>query len=200
MKVKLFFPFIFFYVIQNMSVAEKQKREKRFEEIKRVLESFSQLYKINTGEELKYLPNAAESLNNWYWIRKETDIVAYMKAESEGKELKINSYKIISSLELSVIGLQPIQDEDDNTQSMLNAQLAWTMGLTFLIDWHKLNANDVAAIILNDELRINGFVKEHIDWLAKLDIQNSYPIFSNSHTWWNLHTALELYLEKFSSK
>jgi hypothetical protein len=183
-----------------MSAAEKQKREKRFEEIKRVLENFAQLYKNNTGEELTYLPNAAESLNNWYWIRKETDIDPYMEPEKKDKELKINSYKIISSLELSVVSLQPIQDEDENNQSKLNAELAWVMGLTFLIDWHDLNANHVSAIVSNEDLKIYGFKLEHIAWLAKLDIQNSYPIFSNSHTWWNLHTTLELYLQKNNPK
>ena len=183
-----------------MSEAEKQKREKRLKEIKRVLESYAQLYEKANGEKLVYLPNSAEYLNNWYWIRKETDIVAYMEAENEKKELKINSYKIISSLELSVIGFQPIKHPDDDTQSKLNAQLAWVMGLTFLVDWHNLNADDASVIINNETLKLNGFLKEHIDWLAKLDVQNSYPIFSNSHTWWNFHTALELYLEKYNSK
>ena len=183
-----------------MSEEEKIKREKRLSEIERVLISFSEQYKGRFKQEIKYLPKSAESLNEWYWIRKETDIDPYMEAENKKKGLKINSYKIISSLELSVVSFQPIRHEDENKQSMLNAQLAWIMGLTFLIDWHSLNAADVSVIILNQDLKPNGFIKEHIDWLAKLDVQNIYPIFSNSHTWWNFHTALELYLEKYNSK
>jgi hypothetical protein len=187
---------LFLYAIDDMSEEEK-KIKKRFDEFENTINAFVELYR-DIGEELEFTPNAAKSLNDWYWIRKETDIVPYMEAENVDKGLKINSYKIISGLELAVIGFQPILHNDENRRSELNAHLAWTLGLSFLIDWHDLDGDTITNIIEN-ESKVGGFVKEHLAWLAKLEVLYIYPIFSNSHTWWNFHTALELYSEKYKT-
>jgi hypothetical protein len=170
-------------------------KAKRLDEFTNWLKGFKQLLEeenifihyINDN-----IAEVAGRLNDWYWMRRETDLEPYMEPEDSEEEVVINQYKIISGLELAVVGFQPIVHEDDTKRSGLNAELAWFIGQTFLIEWNNLDREKVIMILKKQ--KIEGFVTEHVGWLTKLDIQFIYPIFSNSHTWWNLHTCIDLYL------
>jgi hypothetical protein len=174
-------------------------KQKRLEEFKDWLSTFKEYYeKRFEGKTIQYSENAHFYLNEWYWTRRETDILPYMEAENGDEIITIKLYKIISGLELAIIGFQPIEHEDEDEQAKLNADLAWFIALTVLISWN--NHKDAQAIHKALETKdFKGFVTEHQVWLAKLDPRYNYPIFSNSHTWWNFHTALKFYLEKHKS-
>ena len=178
----------------TQEISFELKKEKRFTEFDRWLSDFQELCKSD-GLLIIYSQNASERLNEWYWTRRETDIIPYMEIDIENGEevIKINHYKIISNLELTIVGFQPILHNDNSHRSVLNAVLAWYIAIRTYAEWNDLEIEKIKQIIEKYEL-ISDFVDEHIDWLTKLDIQFLYPVFSNSHTWWNFDICIELYL------
>jgi hypothetical protein len=172
-----------------------EAKSKRLQELTNWLKEFQALIE-EKGKHISYVDEdvekVAERLNDWYWLRRKTDVEPYMIPEENEVNIRINQYKIISGLELAVIGFQPLKHDNDSKRSILNAELAWFIGLTVLIEWNNLDREKVYEVIKKN--RIDRFITEHTSWLAKLDIQLSYPIFSNSHTWWNFHACLDLYL------
>lgn len=184
--------------IQEIEISLEQKKEKRLVQFKQWLSDFKELSDPD-DKFFSYSQNAEERLNEWYWTRRETDIIPYMEADTKLGEttIRINRYKVISNLELSIVGFQPILHNDDSARSELNAALAWYISLRTLIEWNNW-VDEVERInqLIDDNEDLKEFVDEHINWLAKLDVEFSYPVFSNSHTWWNFSHCLTLYLKK----
>jgi hypothetical protein len=178
---------------------EKRKNKtKRLGEFKKWLDTFKEYYETTFNAAINYVDDAPTYLNDWYWIRRETDIIPYMEGDTPDDEILINKYKIISGIELAIVGFQPIINDDIDERSKLNAELAWFTSLAFLINWTEVDQTVIAKIIQNEE-NVFRFVIEHRKWLTKLDAQYAYPVFSNSHTWWNFHLVLDLYTEKYKS-
>lgn len=108
---------------------------------------------------------------------------------------KIQNYKIIANTELAVLRVEPIELEDDKIAKRLNAELAFHIGLGFLLEWHKLNPALIARILDEDE-DLKKFLAEHFTWLILLDTRNAYPIFSNCQIWRLFHYVLMAKLQQ----
>jgi hypothetical protein len=182
---------------QELIVSLEQKQEKRYTEFEQWLSDFKEQSELDNIF-FEYSQDAPMRLNEWYWTRRETDIIPYMEADIEmgETEIRINRYKVISNLELTVVGFQPILHEDESSRSELNALLSWNIALRTLIEWNDWTLKvDKINKLIEEIPDLKEFVDEHINWLAKLDVEFSYPVFSNSHTWWNFSHCLELYLK-----
>jgi hypothetical protein len=183
--------------IPEVEISLEQKKEKRLVQFNQWLSDFKELSNPD-NEVFSYSQNAAERLNDWYWTRRETDIIPYMEADNSSGEtvIRINRYKVISNLELSVVGFQPILHDDESARSELNAALAWYISIRTLIEWNGwVEETERINELIDNITDLKEFVDEHINWLAKLDVEFSYPVFSNSHTWWNFSHCLTLYLK-----
>jgi len=101
----------------------------------------------------------------------------------------IQHYKIIGYTELCVLRVNPITTdggEDKLGVATLNAQLALNISLGLLIDWNMLDLNKFARL-LEADVQIRSFLKEHILWLTNLDSRYYLPGFSNAQVWKLFH-------------
>jgi trehalose-6-phosphate synthase len=102
----------------------------------------------------------------------------------------IQNYKIASNTELAILFVSPIEFPDNiSIERMLNARLAFYVGLQIIFEWNKLNV-EKANVLLRDDNEIKSFIEEHIQWLYLLDVRYRYPIFSNSQVWRLFHYLL----------
>ena len=76
--------------------------------------------------------------------------------------------------------------EDKLGVATLNAQLALNISLGLLIDWNMLDLNKFARL-LEADVQIRSFLKEHILWLTNLDSRYYLPGFSNAQVWKLFH-------------
>jgi hypothetical protein len=96
----------------------------------------------------------------------------------------IQNYKIISYLEVAVLRVRPIDIPGADELEILwyTAKLAAHIAITFLLEWNEIDVAKFNALIVKDE-QLASFLREHIKWLAHLDVRYYFPGFLNAQTW-----------------
>ncbi|MCU0326906.1 MAG: hypothetical protein MUF45_16975 [Spirosomaceae bacterium] len=183
-------------------LAEKGKEgEKRLTEIRNLINAF---FIILDREDIKsyfgivdYTLSLAEGASEIVCDSYYKNLIYYKKFVSSNysDDTKVNRYKIVSGLELSICEIQPIKIENIEKRRLLNAHLAFYVSLGILKGWddeenYFIN-NDLYNLddVERDELR--KFIGEHIAFLRMIQSGFHLLYFSNAQTWWALKMLLK---------
>lgn len=185
------------------SVEDTEKmRAKRLSEIKRWLAAYQREMKDTHAVDIEYIPDAAEALNEIYWNTVESKVRPKLSEVGEDDKLHtIDRHKIISVTEGCIMNILPIAAKGlvaaYARQREANAMLALAFGQNFLFQWMagSFPLNLVKFDLFEDE----PFEREHISWLCQVS-GSSFPIFSNSATWYMYEKYITLKLESEAKK
>lgn len=181
---------------------KKEKQAKRLKEFSAWIDQFTESSKTE-GQDLVFIENAAEILNDIYWVLIEDYIRPLVKdgddeLNADG-ENNVSRFKIISTTELTIIQVQPIKEDDEKAERSLNALFAYWVALNILKSFTPNIKEETIDFIDNYKEEIEGIDKallqsiqeDHLTWLELVDPVLSIPIISNAQTWRLYNLAIE---------
>jgi hypothetical protein len=174
---------------------KKNKIAKRLAEFNYWIKTYKkQVHSIGKGVEISFIDNAAQILNDVYWSLVENYVRPMVNAKEETNgngESNISRFKIISTMELTIMKVFPIKSTDEESERRLNALFAYYTGITILRSYEPSLKDETFRYIDSykesfDNIEPNLILsirEEHIRWLAYLDTRATMPIISNAQTW-----------------
>lgn len=171
-------------------------KDKRLGELKTWLALYQSIAS-RKGYEIEFIPNAGDAINDLYWATVDRKVRARLEEIEDSDQLHtIDRHKIISVTEGCIMQIKPIKASGlvaaYEKQREANAIMALAFGQNILLQWAN-EQRDLDAIDFSD-LKDEAFEREHVSWLCQVDTEGSFPIFSNSATWYMYEKYLELKL------
>ncbi len=160
-----------------MDLNTKDFFDKRKDELQKIFDEFQESY-----PSIIFTKDAAKNVCEVYF-----NYLDFFQNYLEPKS-KVNIYKIVSGTELAIVRVSPIEHDEMDEKSVLNAQLAFFVGFNILFSWAGYDNNKADYLFKN----LSDFVTEHLTWLELLNPQVQYPYLSNAQTW----RLLDLLLKK----
>ena len=180
----------------KLPLPEKETERKRLTEWGLWLTNFaSSQSEIVPKPEFKIIENAAWILNDTYWRIVYLYLKPLLKVNEDEIEHNIHFYKIISTSEIVIMMVRPFNTAgNEDLESSLNASFAYYVGINILSVWHTgnktiLTGSNIKKIaycqenIEEERYYPETFAKEHIQWLANLNVTTEKPIMLNAQCW-----------------
>ena len=187
--------------MDNITISQKKKA--RLREWRGWIKEFTRIWALYKSEKIVAIPNAANLLNDYYWMVTIRYIKPLLVSDIRDKrEHNIHYYKIISMSEISALCVMPFyykdNPEDYVENKKLNAEFAFFVATSILLNWkidkkEILNELSLRTLVNHKEIidvkgknifyYFHSFKQEHINWLADLNTATLPPVLSNAQTW-----------------
>ena len=154
-----------------------EQKTRRREEISNWLGAFAAYCEVAGGFRVCFADDSAEIINSTYWEAMDENVRPRIQSSDPAKPVRADRHKIASLMELVVMHFMPVQDENRDTASDLNARLAFFIAMNIIGNWNK---ERVKGMFVSE-----SFDREHRTWLRQLHSHSEgWPIFSNAATWY----------------
>lgn len=157
--------------------------------------------------EIKRLENYLHFVNNKYWSIINKVVRPVLLKKNDEKEVRVDIYKILSSIEYTIIQVNPvyleykgeknveIEKELAKIEDLVNSFIAFECAIQYLANWKSYSKyfsdREKINIILekkeDTEVRENSMtmIEEHLFIISASKYNSYYPVFTNA-TWWRL--------------